>query len=152
MINVTFNNNAIPVPIKFQPVYKVIILLALLRYGTAKPHNATFLKLHLYMWALRDEKNLDILYKIKNKQRQNLTPWSFEVSMEKTVTLAVINQLCERSLKSGELQVSITTKGLELLQKIETMGLFADDLSKIKTIGNIPQSTILAANKNWEIF
>ncbi|RZK26832.1 MAG: hypothetical protein EOO43_01600 [Flavobacterium sp.] len=152
MIEVSLNNKPIPVPIKFQPIYKVILLLAILKYGTIKPYNATFLKLHLYMWGLRDDSNLQILLDIKNKRRNSITPWIFELALEKTVTLGIINKLCKREIKSGELQICLEQKGLDLLEKIQELKIFETDINKIKSVGIIPQARILTVNKTWEIF
>ncbi|MBB2144632.1 hypothetical protein GM921_03995 [Pedobacter sp. LMG 31464] len=152
MIEVKLDIKAIPVPLRYQPIYKIIILLAILRYGTSRPYNSTFLKLHLYMWALRSEENYEILLSVKQKKRDTIVPWIFEPSLDKIVTLAVINGLCKREILSNELQIQIVDSGLELLTKIEQMNLFNEDIGKIKQIGIIPQTSISKANSNWEIF
>lgn len=152
MIEVKLDIKPIPVPLIYQPIYKIIMLLCILRYGTPKPHNSTFLKLHLYMWALRNNENYNLLLAIKKKERDSVVPWIFEPSLDRIVTLAVINGLCKREILSTELQIQITEIGLKLLEKVEKLDLFTDDITKIKTIGNIPQASILRANSKWEIF
>jgi hypothetical protein len=152
MIEVKLDLKPIPVPLIYQPIYKIIMLLSILRYGTSKPHNSTFLKLHIYMWALRSNENYEMLLSIKTRERKSIVPWIFEPSLDRIVTLAVINSFCQREILSSELQIKITDLGVNLLEKVENLNLFPEDIAKIKAIGNIPQSTIASANSNWEIF
>lgn len=151
LINIKLDIKPIPVPIIYQPIYKVILLLAILKYGTAKPHNAVFLKLHLYMWALRSEENLKVLYDLKRGFRSTISPWTFEPGLEKTITLAIINDFCTREIKSNELKIQLTSQGDSFIKKIERSKYFLEDFDKIKSIGIIPQNTIQAANSNWKI-
>lgn len=151
MIEVELNIKPIPVPIIYQPIYKLIMLLAVLKYGTSKPHNATFLKLHVYLWGLRSEENYNVLKQLQKKERNSILPWSFEPALDKVVTIAIINNYCTKEIKSAELQIMITTEGESLLKKIEDLELFNEDISKIKAIGIIPQSSIKTANSNWKL-
>ena len=151
MIQVKLDIKPIPVPVLYQPIYKLIMLLAVLKYGTRKPYNATFLKLHLYLWALRSEENYNTLVQLQKKERNSILPWSFEPALDKVVTIAIINNYCTKEIKSTELQIKITTEGESLLQKIEDLELFNEDLSKIKAIGIIPLSSIKMANSNWKL-
>lgn len=151
MIEVKLDIKPIPVPILYQPVYKLIMLLAVLKYGTRKPHNSTFLKLHLFLWGLRSEENYNVLVQLQKKERNTILPWSFEPALDKVVTIAIINNYCTKEIKSNELQVKITSEGESLLQKIEGLELFNEDISKIKAIGIIPQSSIKTASSNWKL-
>lgn len=151
MIEVKLDIKPIPVPIIYQPIYKLIMLLAVIKYGTRKPHNTTFLKLHLYLWGLRSEENFNVLKQLQRKERNSIMPWSFEPALDKVVTIAIINNYCTKEIKSAELQIKITTEGESLLQKIEGLKLFKEDISKIKAIGIIPQSSIKTASNNWKL-
>jgi predicted transcriptional regulator len=151
MIKVKLDIKPIPVPLLYQPIYKLIMLLAVLKYGTSKPHTSTFLKLHLYLWGLRSEENYTVLKQLQKKERNTVLPWSFEPALDKVVTIAIINNYCKQEIKSTELQIQITPEGKTLLQKIEELELFSEDISKIKEIGIIPQTSIKAASSNWKI-
>ena len=151
MIEVKLDIKPIPVPIIYQPIYKLIMLLAVLKYGTSKPHNATFLKLHLYLWGLRSEENYNVLKQLQKKERNSILPWSFEPALDKVVTIAIINNYCTKEIRTAELQIKITNEGESLLQKIEDLELFNEDISKIKAIGIIPQSSIKTASSNWKL-
>ncbi|QEC76911.1 hypothetical protein [Mucilaginibacter ginsenosidivorax] len=152
MIDVKLDIKAIPVPLRYQPIYKIVMLLAVLRYGCAKPYAATFLKLHLYMWALRSNENQQILTAIKTKTRDSIVPWVFEPALDQVITLAVINDFCSRTIRAADLQIEIKEKGLEFLTKLEALELFAEDIGRVKDIGVVPQSLIAAVNKKWELY
>ena len=151
MIKVELDIKPIPVPLLYQPVYKLVLLLAVLRYGTSKPHNSTFLKLHLYLWGLRSEENYNVLMQLKKTERNSILPWSFEPALDKVVTIAIINNYCTKEIKSNELQIKITAEGESFLKKIEGLELFSEDISKIKAIGIIPLSSIKTASGNWKL-
>ncbi|MGE6354868.1 hypothetical protein ACQKCJ_13465 [Flavobacterium sp. NPDC079362] len=150
-INTELDTKPIPVPIIYQPIYKLILLLAILKYGTAKPYNSIFLKIHLYMWGLRSVENLEVLKDLKKGIRNSISPWTFEPGLEKTITLAIINDLCTREVKSNELKIQLTPLGESFILKIEKSKHFIEDFQKIKSIGIIPQNVIQSANHNWKI-
>ena len=152
MIDIKLDLKGIPVPIRYQPIYKIVMLLAVLKYGCQKPNNCNLLKLHLYMWALANEENLKILLEIKGKIRTSVVPWVFQPAMSKVITLAVINGLCKRDIKSTDLQVQLMPEGAEVLRKIEALDIFTAEINKIKAVGIIPASTITSVNKNWKLF
>lgn len=151
MIEVKLDIKPIPVPILYQPVYKMIMLLAVLKYGAGKSQNSTFLKLHLYLWGLRSEVNYNVLKQLQKKERNTILPWSFEPALDKVVTIAIINNFCTKEIKSKELQIKLTAEGHSLLQRIEDLELFTEDISRIKAIGVISQSTIKTASNNWKL-
>ncbi|PWS28701.1 hypothetical protein DHW03_02315 [Pedobacter yonginense] len=152
MIDVKLDIKAIPVPLRYQPIYKIVMLLAVLRFGCSKPYAATFLKLHLFMWALRSIENQKILTDIKNKTRHSIVPWVFEPALDQVITLSVINGFCSRTVRGADLQIEIKEKGQDFLTKLEALGLFADDISRVKEIGIVPQNVIAAVNKKWELY
>jgi len=104
------------------------------------------------MWALANEENLKILLEIKGKIRTSVVPWVFQPAMSKVITLAVINGLCKRDIKSTDLQVQLMPEGAEVLRKIEALDIFTAEINKIKAVGIIPASTITSVNKNWKLF
>lgn len=151
MINVNLDLKPIPAPLEYQPIYKIALLICILKYGCSKPHNATLLKLHIYMWALLTEENLNILLEAKAGTRTSLVPWTFQPGMEKVITLSIINGFCIREIKSALFQVKLTSGGAELINRLEAEGIFTEKIDQIKRIGIIPQKTIKLLNSNWKI-
>lgn len=152
MIDVKLDIKAIPIPLRYQPIYKIVMLLSVLRFGCSKPYAATFLKLHLFMWSLRSTENQQILAAIKNKDRDSVVPWVFEPALDQAITLAVINGFCNRIIRGADLQIELTEKGQEFLTKLDALGLFSEDIARVKEIGVVPQNVIAAVNKKWELY
>lgn len=152
MIDVRLDIKPIPIPLRYQPIYKIVMLLTILRFGCARPYSATFLKLHLYMWGLRSTENQVILTAIKKKDRNSIVPWMFEPALDQVITLAVINGFCSRDIRGSHLVIELTEKGQDFLTKLEQLGLFSDDIARVKEIGITPQTIIAEVNKNWELF
>jgi hypothetical protein len=151
MIEVSLEIKPIPVPMIYQPIYKLIMLLAVLKYGSSKPHKSTFLRLHLYLWALRSDENYNVILQLKRKERETILPWSFEPGLESVVTLSIVNKYCVKEILNKELNIKLTPLGDDLLKRIESFDFVKDDLQKIKNIGIIPQNKIESANKKWKL-
>ncbi|MDO6388687.1 hypothetical protein Q4E40_01025 [Pontibacter sp. BT731] len=145
MIEIKLDTKPIPVPL----IYKLVLLLAVLRYGTRKPFKAPLLSLHVFLWGIRSEENFDVLRSIARAGRDTIVPWSFEPSLDKTIILALVNEYCVREIVSNSLEIKLTGKGNQFLSKIEKLKVFEDDITKIKQIGIIPKVIIEKASKAW---
>ncbi len=141
----------IPVPLIYQPIYKLVVLLAILRYGTSKPYKAPLLSLHVFMWGLRSEENYKVVSSIANKSRDTLAPWTFEPGLDKTIILGVVNNYCTREIVSKNLEIKLTRAGEDFLRQVEEIGVFEDDINKLKSLGIIPKSIITKASTNWAL-
>ena len=150
MIKAKLDIKPIPVPSIYQPIYKLILLLAVLKYGTRKPHNCTFLKLHLYLWALRTVDNFESLKALKKSNIDSMLPWTYEPGLNKLVTIALVNNYCTRAIISNELQITLTEEGDSFIKEIERRNLFSEDIEKIKKIGIISQVKVKKASSNWK--
>jgi predicted transcriptional regulator len=104
------------------------------------------------MWGLRSTENQEILTAIKKKDRNSIVPWMFEPALDQVITLAVINGFCTRDIRGSNLVIEITEKGHGFLTKLEELGLFSDDIERVKEISIIPQTIIAEVNKKWELF
>lgn len=151
MIEVKLQGKPIPVPLIYQPVYKLVILLAVLRYCTSKPYKAPLLSLHIFMWGVRSEENYKVVNSIAKKSRDTIAPWTFEPGLDKTIILGVVNKYCTREIVSNNLEIQLTKEGEEFLRQVEEIGVFEDDINKLKSIGIIPKSIIAKASTNWSL-
>jgi hypothetical protein len=151
MIKMTLKETGIPVPLIYQPIYKIVILLAILKYGTRRPYTAPLVTLHVYMWALRTDQNYKVLHDLANGTRNSIVPWSFEPGLEQIINIAVVNGFCLREPKQYALEIKLSSSGEKILQEIEALEVFTSDFKKIKALGIIPKSKIANANKNWSL-
>lgn len=150
MIEVKFKNKPIPVPLIYQPVYKIVMLLAILKYGTKK-QKVSLLTLNIYFWSIRSEKNHKILLDISKKSRDSIIPWSFEPGLEKTINLAIVGKYCTRFINNGTFEIKLELAGEKLLHEVEKLQIFNGDITKIKSIGAIPASRLQKSATNWNL-
>jgi hypothetical protein len=151
MVSVHLEKRPIPVPLIYQPVYKIVVLLGVLKYNTSRPHSAPFITLHLLFWSLRSDENHRVLHEIKDGTRRSILPWSFEPGLDKTATLAIVNGFCEKEIKSKALKIKLTDKGEALLARINEMSVFQNDLQKLREIGIVPLNKIHSVNQVWAL-
>lgn len=150
MINIIIDEKATSVSIRYNAYYKLVILLAIINHCGSK-NKAGLQLIHIMFWALRDDKNYQVLFDLKMNLRNSLTPWSFEFGLEKALAIGYIDEYLERKLVTNQLEIAITSKGLELLNSIKNDELFQDEINKIDTIGWIPKITLEKANNNWKL-
>lgn len=151
MIKVELELKPIPIPLIYQPIHKLVMLLAILKYGGMRGQQFHVLALHVYMWALRSKKNQTVLKDLQTDKRRSLVPWSFEPGLDVVISLAIINNYCIKELVSNEFRVKLTESGNFLLNEVEQKNIFILDINKIKDIGKISKAKLDQANKNWEL-
>ena len=150
MIDIKLTNKPISEPIRYNAYYKIVVMLAIIKYMSFNK-KSTINLLHLAFWSLRTDENYKVLVEFSNNVRNTLVPWSFEEGVEKILGLAFINEFCEKVITADGLEIKITTKGEEILNKIENLKLFEEDLTKIKAVKRIAKTKVSNANKNWTI-
>lgn len=154
MIDINFTSKAIPEPIRYNTYYKVVILLAILNYCSHRKRAPIHL-LHFAYWGLRNDENYKVILDFSKGQRKTIVPWSFEQGINKILSLAFINQYCERVIIGGDklnsLEIKITEHGENVIRKISDLELFQDDLTRLKNIGKISKSGLISANNKWTL-
>ena len=150
MIDIKLTSKAISIPIRHNAYYKLVVMLAIINY-CANGKKASLYLIHIIFWGLRNDENFKILYDFSNNIRNTLVPWSFESDIDKILSLAFIHFYCDRYITADGLEIKISNLGEDVLKKIEELELFKEDLSKIKSLGKIPKSRIINANKNWTL-
>lgn len=150
MIDIKLDQKPTSISIRYNGYYKIVLLLAIINYcGYSK--KATLELIHIVFWSLRNESNYWVLMDLSKKIRDTLIPWTFEHGIDEILGLGYINNYIERIKVSETLEIKLTDKGNEIIKSINDFNLFQEELSKIKKIGKIPKSRILAANKNWAL-
>jgi len=150
MINVILKSKEVSFPIKYNGYYKLILMLAIVKY-CGRASKAPLSLIHLIFWSIKSDENLKVILGLKNHTRSSLVPWSFETGIEKILSLAFINNFCEKKISAGEIELSLTENGTKILNEIVKEELFDEELNKIREIGQIPKNRIKAANSNWKL-
>lgn len=150
MISIILDEKKTSVSIRYNAYYKLVILLTIInKCGTRNVVNLQLI--HLLFWALRDDRNFQVLYDLKKGNRNTLIPWSFEFGLEKVLALGYIEKYIDKKIVTNQLEIVLTAEGLEILNSINENELFADEIEKIKSIGKIPKTRLERANNNWKL-
>ena len=80
-----------------------------------------------------------------------MTPWTFEQGIENVLALGLINNFIERIKIKDDLNFKITDQGEKVLNSINNLNLFEEEIKKIKSFGKISKDRLQRANENWKI-
>ncbi|MEZ0184628.1 hypothetical protein ACHRVK_18910 [Flavobacterium plurextorum] len=150
MINILLDQKPTSVSIRYNGYYKVVLLLAIIRYcGYGK--KASLELIHIAFWSLRNEDNYQVLLDLSNQNRNSLVPWTFEHGIDEVLALGFINEYISKVIVAQTLEIKITEKGCEIIDAINTFELFQDEIQKIRALGVIPKNRLNNANKNWKL-
>lgn len=150
MINIILKSKEVSFPIKYNGYYKLILMLAIIKY-CGRGGKASITLIHLIFWSIRSNENFNVIMEIQKQIRTSLVPWSFETGIEKILALAFINELCKKEVSGGEIELSLTEHGVQVLKEIVKEELFVEEINKIKTIKQFPKNRIKSANSNWKL-
>lgn len=150
MINIILDEKKTSVSIRYNAYYKLVILFAIINH-CGRNNKASLQLIHILFWALRDNKNYQVLYDLKMNLRNSLTPWSFEFGLEKVLAIGYIEKYLDKKIVTDQLEIVLTSEGEEILNSINKLELFQDEIIKIKTIGWLPKTKLNRANNNWKL-
>lgn len=150
MINIKLDQKPISVSIRYNGYYKIVLLLAIIKY-CANAQKASLELIHVVFWSLRNESNYQVLLDLSNQVRKKLVPWTFEHGIDEVLALGFINGYIQRVIVGQNLEIKITDKGNEIINSVNQLELFQEELQKIKDLGKIPKSRLTSANKNWTL-
>lgn len=155
MIDIKLINKPISAPIRYNAYYKLVLLLAIIKY-CAISKQASLQLIHFVFWGLRSDDNYKVVHDFAKKTRDTLSPWSFEEGIDKILILSYVNEYCEKVIikvnSVDTLEVKITEKGEKVIADIKKMDLFKEDFDKIKSLSKIARNRLDNANKQWVIF
>lgn len=150
MINITLDEKKTSISIRYNGYYKVVLLLAIIRYcGYGKKVSLELI--HIVFWSLRNDNNYQVLFDVAKQQRTTLVPWTFEHGIDEVLALGFINGYIEKVIVGQVLAIKITDKGFEIINSINQFELFQDEIQKIIALGIIPKTRLNNANKNWKL-
>jgi hypothetical protein len=98
----------------YRPMYKLAQIVLVLKIS-CRTKTSSLLKLHLFSWALRSDKNMDELsFWVRNRFKKQIPIWNIDPALNRALELAIIENLCE--IHNGKYR--LTTKGEEFCQVI----------------------------------
>jgi len=145
-MQVTFKRKPVPIPADYRPLYKIALVLLILDRNS-RGKKASIMKLHLFSWALKSEISKDRLI---NALELGTLPdiWSFEPSLNRALTFAEAEGLCEVVNKKN---YKITKKGKEFLDMvINEQDVFKTEQEFLNKVGlKVGETTIQNTIKKW---
>ncbi len=150
MINIETTYKPVVVPVSYMPIYRVIVLLGILKFCTFNDKmKANIKSIHLYLWAFSNKENYIALESIKNKTSNCIPPWSMDKDINKILSIALGNSWCECKYEKSDFIVSLTLKGDFFLRELLKNKEMTDCLNIISNIGYIPENRLSKLIIDW---
>lgn len=146
----SFKKRPIPIPPDYRPSYKlaqVVLVLKLCCRGSS----SGLLKLHLLSWALKSNKNKNILSSlIQSDFQTDFAVWGIEPTLNRALQLAVADGIC--SYAKGK--YTLAQKGEEFFKAIDNeKDLFDNEKQFLNSIGKnkLTDSQLKRLSTKWKL-
>ncbi len=94
---ISFSKKPISIPADYRPLYKIAQIVTILKL-TCRGESANLLKLHLFSWALKSEKNRNELWNyVKSNFQTDFSVWGIEPTLNRALQIAVAEKICTYS-------------------------------------------------------
>ncbi|NVN96018.1 MAG: hypothetical protein HXX18_12120 [Bacteroidetes bacterium] len=147
----TFTQRPIPIPADYRPMYKIALLVMILRL-CCRAETSNLLKLHLFSWALSSDTNLLKLREyVTSNFQSDFSVWGIEPALNRALQLAIAEKICE--VVNGK-NYKLTEKGFKFYEMINAENeLFVKEKAFLNFIGKskITDSRINAMSNQWTI-
>lgn len=149
---ISFTKRPIPLPAEYRPMYKIAIIVMILKY-TCRAETSNLLKLHLLSWALASQKNMmELKNYITSNFRSDFSVWGIEPALNRALQLAVAENICD--IVNGK-NYKLTEKGNKFFEMLNAdKELFDLEKSFLIIIGKntITDSRITSMTQKWNLF
>jgi hypothetical protein len=147
----SFTKRPIPIPADYRPMYKIAILVLILRL-CCRSETSNLLKLHLFSWALTSDQNLLKLREyVTSNFQTDFSVWGIEPGLNRALLLAIAENICE--VVNGK-NYKLTEKGFRFYELINADNeLFDKEKTFLNFIGKskITDNRINAMSNQWTI-
>lgn len=122
MSKLTFHRKPMPIMAEHRPIYKITQLLLVLHLSS-RGKKSSLIRLHLFSWALKDERRKMMLLESANQNKILFGVWGVDPAVNISLQYAEAEGLIN---KSG-LSYKLTQYGTEYASKINSELAFKDD-------------------------
>lgn len=113
--NIVFNKRPIVIPVDYRPIYKLTQIVLILKI-CCRDEKSSLPKLHLFVWAMKNEDNMQELINVVNSNfNETIDVWSMEPALIRALDYALQESICEA--KDGK--IKLTSKGSLFYNKIQ---------------------------------
>lgn len=130
MRTLTFHRKPMPLMPEHRPIYKVTQVLLIL-YLSSRGKKSSLIRLHLFSWAMKDDKRKRVLLESAKNNKILFGVWGVDPAVNFSMQFAIAEGLVERSGVSYKL----TSRGLDYVSVIDDDCFIEEDLSFLKSIG-----------------
>lgn len=107
MEKIAFSRRPVPIPADYRPLYRIGQLLLILKLN-CRSSTGSLLKLHLFHWGLKTERNRSVLLELVDGGRTSaLVIWGFDPALNRALQFALSEEVCV--LRDGK--YTLTAKG-----------------------------------------
>ncbi len=148
---ISFSKKPIPLPADYRPLYKIAQIVLILKL-VCRSNSSKLLKLHLFSWALKSEKNRAELRDFINSNFTNdFSVWGIEPTLNRALHISVAEEIC--SYSNGN--YTLTEKGNELYELIANdVEILSFEKTYLSQIGKnkITDSRLNKITAKWTLF
>lgn len=146
---IVFNERPLPLYPSYRPMYKVSLILLVLSIN-GYSGKASLLKLHLFSWALKSQKNLEALkdFVVSNNYKKDLKFFGIELTLNRALNLAIAENL----ILFKDDKYSLLKKGVEFsTYLLDSKELFIYEKQILKLVGKkITEDKMNELLKHWK--
>lgn len=146
MSRITFKRKPMPIYAGFRPLFKICQLLLILDLAS-RGKSSSLIRLHLFVWVLKDEQRKSMLLKTVENKLDIPSVWGVEPSVNFALQFAIAEGLV---IKSGT-SFKLAPKGMLFVKNSNAYELFIEETIFLKKIGSkITEAMVITATNLWK--
>ncbi len=146
MSKLTFHRKPMPLMAEHRPIYKITQILLMLHLSS-RGKRSSLIRLHLFSWALKDERRKAMLLESANQNKILFGVWGVDPAVNISLQYAEAEGLID---KSG-LSFKLTQYGVKYISKIDSDMVFKDDYLFLESLGlRITEGMVENIVREWE--
>ncbi|MFS1466435.1 MULTISPECIES: hypothetical protein [Vibrio] len=146
MSKLSFSRKRTAVLPELRPMYKVGKILMILKL-CCSGGKASLLKLHLFNWAMLEEKRMQALLLSSERKELVIGVWGIDPSLNMALAHAIAEGLLARQSNGA---YKLTTKGEDFISGSKLLTLFEQETGELKVIAKrITEKMVTEASKRW---
>lgn len=146
MERIAFTRRPVPIPADYRPLYRIGQLLLVLKLN-CRSSTGSLLKLHLFHWSLKNERNRNVLRElVANGRSSSLVIWGFDPALNRALHFALSEEVCQ--LHDGK--YTLTAKGDRLAVAFLEQDVYQAEKEFLREIGkNVSEKAITTFTQTW---
>lgn len=151
MKKISFSKRPIPLPVDYRPLYKLAQIVLILKL-VCRNDSSKLLKLHLFSWALKNEKNMNELRRfIISNYSSEFSVWGIEPTLNRALDFALAESIC--IYEKGK--YTLTEKGENFYELIkDDIEILKEEKEYLIQIGKnkITDNRLNKITSKWKLF